>query len=634
MSLDSPTTYAEWYWKHNVDASKAFDESLEQALAPSLAGVINDIPEISELPPGTQNLVHMLGEPPSAGLGTFILAAGAEFTAELLKEALRPSLNMMTRAINRKSLETWLTPQEAVVLSHRKKIDDDFFYLLTSSAGYDRIMADFIHTAQDPFPAFPDIIRWGRYQGLPDNPQPKVLERFQIDHRDWDIWEWLSRQLFTTENIQQLFVRDDLAKPTALHLLAELGWPEGHREPMLNLGYSIPNGMLLAQAGLAEYKPPENILTDLQHAGIHPDYTQAYLNAILTKPAPEDILRAMLRVDPDMLDADRQLYRIGIHPDFMHVYKTLMKQIPPVGDIITMAVREAFTPEIAIRFGQYEDFPDDLRKYASMQGLTEEWAKRYWAAHWALPSPQQGFEMLHRGVIEVGDLELLLRASDVMPFWRDKLVKIAYRPLTRVDVRRMYGLGVLDEREVYEAYLNLGYDETNAERMAEFTIKQVLETQSRFNAADVVNAFNNRIIERADAISILVSIGIPSNNASQIIERAEYTRLWDWTQDRIRGIKNLYKQHVLNANQTQDSLGALNLPATEITNLMDTWYKEVKEEPVKNWTRPETLSFLKKEIITEARAKTELVRLGYDDEHINAYFKALTWKEEKESKTE
>jgi len=629
MSIESPSTYGDWYWKTGVDADKAFDEAREQALAPYLAGVLRDIPEISELPPGMQNILRMLGEPPSAGLGTFILSAGAEFTAEMLKDALRPATNMLTRAINRRSLETWLNPQEAVTLNHRKKIDDEFYYLLTASAGYDKIMADFLHTAQDPFPALPDIIRWARYQTSPDNIQPTVMERFQIDPRDWAIWDWLSRQLLTTENIQNLYVRGDFSESDALFTLAQLGWAEVDRKPILNLGYSIPNGMLLAQAGLLNEKRQENIFTDLQSAGIHPDYTQSYLDAILTKPAPEDILRWLLRTDPNMSDADRQLGRIGIHPEFTDVYKTLMKQIPPVGDIITMAVREAFTPAVAERFGQYEDFPDDLRKYAAMQGLSEEWAKRYWASHWSLPSPQQGFEMLHRGVIEIDDLELLLRASDVMPFWRDKLVEIAYRPLTRVDVRRMYGLGVLTETEVFTAYQQLGYDDTNAERMAEFTVKQVLESQSRFNAADVITAFNNRIIDRGDAIAILVDIGLPTNNASQIIDRAEYTRLWDWTQDRIKGIKNLYKQHVLDENETLGKLAALNLPAAEIDNLMDTWYKEVKEEPVKNWTRPETLSFVTKGIITEERGRIELYRLGYDTEHIDAYFKVLKWKEEK-----
>ncbi|KKL22862.1 hypothetical protein LCGC14_2431170, partial [marine sediment metagenome] len=78
--------------------------------------------------------------------------------------------------------------------------------------------------------------------------------------------------------------------------------------------------------------------------------------------------------------------------------------IPPVPDLISMAVREAFSPEIAERFGQFEDFPEPFARAAAQQGISAEWAQRYWAAHWALPSIQMGFEMVHRGVIGTEDL--------------------------------------------------------------------------------------------------------------------------------------------------------------------------------------------------------------------------------------
>ncbi|GAH07016.1 unnamed protein product, partial [marine sediment metagenome] len=75
----------------------------------------------------------------------------------------------------------------------------------------------------------------------------------------------------------------------------------------------------------------------------------------------------------------------------------------------------------------YEDYPKPLETWAAKKGLSKEWSQRYWAAHWSLPSASQGFEMLHRGIINQSDLNMLLRALDVMPFWREKLTGIAYR---------------------------------------------------------------------------------------------------------------------------------------------------------------------------------------------------------------
>ncbi|GAI22279.1 unnamed protein product, partial [marine sediment metagenome] len=150
-------------------------------------------------------------------------------------------------------------------------------------------------------------------------------------------------------------------------------------------------------------------------------------DAVLTKPSSTDIVAYSLRKDPSLTGLPASLTKIGIHPDYTDVYRTLANPIPPVADIITMAVREAFSPAIAERFGQYEDFPPDFERYASMKGLTPEWSKRYWAAHWSLPSPQQGFEMLHRGIINEDELRMLMRALDIMPFWRDKLMQMSYR---------------------------------------------------------------------------------------------------------------------------------------------------------------------------------------------------------------
>ena len=66
--------------------------------------------------------------------------------------------------------------------------------------------------------------------------------------------------------------------------------------------------------------------------------------------------------------------------------KVLFYQIPSAQDLIVMSVREVFSPEIASRFGQYEDFPEEFAEHAETIGISRDWAERYWAAHWDLPS--------------------------------------------------------------------------------------------------------------------------------------------------------------------------------------------------------------------------------------------------------
>ncbi|MBA7635994.1 hypothetical protein ES703_43607 [subsurface metagenome] len=476
-----------------------------------------------------------------------------------------------------------------------------------------------------PYPSIPDLVLYSRYHGDAAAPWGEFQKWYNISPRDWPVWRWLGLQRINTVQAQSLLKRGLYTDSDFYNEIERIGWPDFEHNAIRDLAYILPNPMLLVQGGLMQDADNARLLLDISKGDIHPDYAQTYLDGVLTKPASQDIVAYELRKDPSLTNLPERLRKIGIHPDYNQLYQELAYQIPPVADIITMAVREAFTPAIAEKFGQYEDYPPDLETWAAKKGLSKEWSQRYWAAHWNLPSPLQGFEMLHRGVINEGELNMLLRALDVMPFWRDKLTAIAYRRLTRVDIRRMYKQGVLDESEVYESYLEHGYNPVNAERMSEFTIRQTLTTLSKFTSGDIIKAFTNRMISRTDAMSLLNMIGIKRTDANYIISTAEYKRQWAFTDQQISGIRNLYKKRVYDEHRTRDKLSRLNLPADQINVLMQQWLYEKVEELDATWTTAQTLAYLKKGFITTERAKRELTLNGYDDEHINVYIKSVLW---------
>ena len=244
--------------------------------------------------------------------------------------------------------------------------------------------------------------------------------------------------------------------------------------------------------------------------------------------------------------------------------------IPPVPDLIAMAVREAFSPEIAERFGQFEDFPEPFAEAAAQQGISEEWAQRYWAAHWALPSIQMGFEMVHRGVISVDDLNLLLRAQDIMPFWRDKLTAISFSPLTRVDIRRMHKVEVLTEEEVNRAYHDIGYSDLNAERLTAFTLRlnapkarEDVDELAKLSRASVLGFFEDGIIDAAKTRSLLLDLGV-SEQATELFIRAKEGDLERADRKaQIDLIVNQQRAGVLKFEEAQDKLSGLGLETRE-----------------------------------------------------------------------
>jgi len=623
MGIKDKQTYGEYYWAMQVEAQNAADEQIESAFAPYFAGILSDLPDMTGLPIGIQTLVNVLAEPPSAGFGGFALGVGVEMIDEVLHSTMNPAMKMLTRTINRNALETWLTGQQATTLFQRGKITEGLWAETVRSEGYEDVLGKFVYQSQLPYPSIPDIMRFARYTGDPDNIKERVWEFFDVPAGEFDIWEFQTRSVLSSLDSHTAYRRGIITEQDYYMELARLGWFEPDRPTLEQLGWTIPNAMLLVQGDLLQENTDDNILKDISLADINPEYAQKYLDAVLTKPASQDIIAYQLRRDPELSDLEGELRKIGIHPKFNELYKTLAYQIPPVADIITMAVREAFTPTVAAKFGQYEDFPEDFAKFAAMKGLSHEWAERYWAAHWNLPSPQQGFEMLHRGIIEEPELLMLMKALDIMPFWRDKLMQMSYRRLTRVDVRRMYRVGVLTEAEVYEAYLQQGYNPENARRMSDFTIKQTLETLSKFTASDVVNAFTKRMISRSEAQTILRDIGIRSEDATYILSTAEYKRTWALTDSKIRAVSNLYRKGVYDENDARDKLSRLDLPSEQIDVLLEQWYHDKIAEPTNTWTTAQTLAYLKKKLITEKRAKTELHLNGYDTEHIDVYLRSV-----------
>lgn len=623
MGLESPQTYAEWYWKNGLDMSLARSVSDEETLAPVVSQILTDS-GIQAIIPGTlQDYYSKLMSPPSPGwedvqrtfLGVITrgidLVAGEEMARPFKYETAEKFLGMR------------IDPEVAILLKQRQKITDELYLHRMHSGGFADDEARHIYNARFPYPSLPEIITYSRYHDVPDNPKEFAWKLYDIPPADWQMWNWLSFQKLNTEQVLSLGRRVFWTPERTELELSRLGWPSEERTALNDLSYTLPNSMLQVQGLLMQETSQDAILKDISKTDIHPAYAETYLDAILTKPSTMDVIAYELRQDPSLNQLHKELRKIGVHPEYNDVYKTLAYPIPPIQDIITMAVREAFTPAIAQRFGQYEDLPPEYLEWAGKKGLTREWAERYWAAHWSLPSPTQGFEMLHRGIISKDDLNLLLRASDVMPFWRNKLIEMAYRPLTRVDVRRMFRLGVLDEAGIDKAYRDVGYNEKNAKLMTEFTIKHTRESLSGFRASDVINAYSKRFIDGGQARSLLRDIGTKDTEIDYIIRSADHKREWFNKQERMDAIANLYKKGRYSISEARSALSQIGLQSDYIETLLEQWELKSEADKEATWTSAQTLKFLKMGLIDQARARQEFDLLGYNTERINVYMASM-----------
>jgi hypothetical protein len=285
------------------------------------------------------------------------------------------------------------------------------------------------------------------------------------------------------------------------------------------------------------------VLTDSEGAeigrrnGYDADTFAALVRVTGNPPGPMDLLDLWNRGEIAEADVERGLRQSNLKPEWFETFKALRYFIPSVSDLVRFAVREVFTPSIRSEYGLDDDFPADFEREGAKRGLSGVWARAYWAAHWELPSIEQGYRMLHRGEITEAQLDTLLRTKDVMPYWRERLKAIAHLVPGRVDLRRMFRAGTIDRSGVLEGYKRLGYTPEDAELLTTFAEDEARDAATR---GSLVPAYRRRVVaaaareyvarqlSEAEARSAMSAIGIPARTQDQLVP------LWNLERDLLR----------------------------------------------------------------------------------------------------
>jgi len=317
------------------------------------------------------------------------------------------------------------------------------------------------------------------------------------------------------------------------------------------------------------------------------------------------------------------LKQIGYTEEQAEQIKELFFYIPSPPDQVRFAVREAFYPEYVTKYGLDNEYPQDFEDAVKKTGVSAEWARMYWRSHWELPSLQMGFEMLHRGVINGDTLDDLFKAADIMPYWREQLKAISYNPLTRVDVRRMHKIGVLDRDAVKTAYENVGYNDHNAELMTDFTILYNQESERDLTKADILNAYKRRLINKEETIEYLGAMGFDSSEVDILISRINYDLELSRKKIVQANLKKGYIRGLYSEVQVTERFGELDMSAGEARELIELWDTEKKDQS-RSLTRGDLDKMLKAKVIDKKIYTAELKLLNYGDRDIGLLVKLNT----------
>jgi len=314
-----------------------------------------------------------------------------------------------------------------------------------------------------------------------------------------------------------------------------------------------------------------------------------------------------------------ELERRGILKPDIDAMLTVAKPIPGPGDLISMAVREAWDDGVAARYGYDADFPAPFAEWMKKQGFDPEWSKRWWRAHWEVPGPTMGAEMLHRTSMTETDYATLLKIADYPQQWRQWMTEVAYAPYTRVDIRRMYQVGVLKTyAELVRAYRDIGYKQDKAEKLSDFTVLEYGETEREATKTEVLQAYGIGRLSQAETRSYLAEMGYPDWVIETYIARVDLGRSNGIAASQISHAQTMYVNGQMTKTDVYTALAKIPLASSEVERYLEEW-EIARTAKIARPTRADLRKFFLQNSMTEAEFRAELAGFRLSARYIDWY---------------
>jgi hypothetical protein len=228
-------------------------------------------------------------------------------------------------------------------------------------------------------------------------------------------------------------------------------------------------------------------------------------------------------------------------------------------------------------------------------------------------------DMLHRTDMTESDYETLLKIADYPQMFRRWMTQVAYEPYTRVDIRRMYQVGVLKTyAELVHAYNDIGYDNDKATKLADFTVLEYGETEREATKTEVLNAYGIGRLSQADTRSYLKEMGYPDWVIETYITRVDLGRVNGLAKSHISHAQTMYVNGQMTRTEVYTVLNGIPLSAAEIERYLEEW-EISRTAKVARPSRADLLKFFLQNMVTEADFRLELKGWRLSDRYIDWY---------------
>jgi len=211
-----------------------------------------------------------------------------------------------------------------------------------------------------------------------------------------------------------------------------------------------------------------------------------------------------------------------------------------------------------------------------------------------------------------------LKQADYDLRWRDRLVAISYSPLTRVDLRRIYELGLINEEELLARLMEVGYTKKDAELMVEFYKTYRQEDVRLWTKSEIKNLLYYGLVNESEAVILLKRIGYTEEDGKTLVELWKAEIAEKDMREIQKYVRDAYALGEITRAEAEKRLRNIGLSEETINIVLD------KEDArrlssIKLPSASTVVKWLKKGIITEETAKKILEEINVKKEYIPYY---------------
>lgn len=381
-----------------------------------------------------------------------------------------------------------------------------------------------------------------------------------------------------------------------------------------------------------------------------PNTHYAVMNAGRNRPNVSERVQQYYRGTIDRATLDRELRSLGVlDPREAQVWIDLYQQVPAAGDLVRFMVRDS-ADEAAVALGGFDTdfskkYTQQIQQWARAQGVSDDYMKYIWRAHWELPSPTQLYEMLHRlrpGRVDPAlavtsdTVKQVLQQNDMAPGFVDRMMAISYHPITLTDIQRGYLAGTITDEELEGHLQDAGYSPKDAATVAQIirddSIRRVNIMTGQWTAREVCRQYRMGTITRQEADRLLEQSITDYQKRQQALDNAETMLEASTRATCIKAIRWRYMTGELSDFEVRSALAAQGVPATQGRSILQGWSCEKisrRKEPTVAMLR----TWFLEGVIGAGQMMLRLRNLGYSGDDAAAIVTAAaSWLTRQQSK--